>query len=72
MKRPIVNFQTVYGNEEYIVHSIFPEMQIFQLYGPYNVRTWQEQHAIFKSKVGFFKRVKLSFQIAYLKMWDKF
>jgi len=70
MQRPIVNFQTMYGNEEYIVHSIFFEMQIFQLQGPRNVRTWQETHKIFKEKVGFWGLIKLSLKIAYLKMWD--
>lgn len=70
MKRPIVNFYTTYGNEEYIVHSILPNMQIFQLKGPRDVRTWQETDQIFRSKVGFWGLVKLSLQIAYYKRWD--
>jgi hypothetical protein len=68
MKNTIINFETMYGNEEYIVHSIFPKLQIFQLQGPYNVRTWQETHKIFRSKVGLFKLLKLSLQIAYYKL----
>jgi hypothetical protein len=70
MKRPMVKIETLYGTEEYLVHSMYPKMQIFQFYGPANVRTWQETHEIFREKVGFFKRVKLSLHIAYLKMWD--
>ena len=71
MNRPIISIQTMYGTETYIVHSILPELQLFKIEGPSNVRTWQETHKIFKSKVGFFKLVKLSVKIAYLKMWDK-
>jgi hypothetical protein len=70
MKRPNVIIHTMYGKEEYLVHSVFPKMQIFQFWGPANVRTWQETHKIFKEKVGFWGLIKLSLKIAYLKKWD--
>jgi hypothetical protein len=70
MQRPNVIIHTMYGKEEYLVHSVFPKLQIFQFWGPPNVRTWQETHKIFKEKVGFFGLVKLSLHIAYLKKWD--
>jgi hypothetical protein len=70
MQRPIAKFETLFGTEEYIVHSILPKIQIFQLTGPRNERTWQESHKLFKQKIGFWGMVKLSLHISYLKMWD--
>lgn len=70
MKRPNVIIYTSYGKEEYLVHSVLPELQIFQFRGPANVRTWQETNKIFKERVGFWGLVKLSLRIAYYKRWD--
>lgn len=70
MKRPNVVIYTMYGKEEYLVHSVMPKLQIFQFRGPANVRTWQETNQIFKERVGFWGLVKLSLRIAYYKRWD--
>lgn len=73
MNRPynsfrIISFQTLYGTEEYIIHSVFPKLEIFQLQGPRDIRTWQETNQVFRSKVGFLNLLKLSLQIAYVNL----